>query len=104
MALFAREALVTQREFETLRNRVDQMDQHGTRGVGTLQVRIDELVKDFAELKVDQVNWQAGHLALHQQETQSAQQSRRYILTTSIAILALVVTILGLAVGHLIWH
>jgi hypothetical protein len=101
---FVRESGVTQREFDVLRARIDQMDQHGTRGVGTLQVRIDEIIKDLAELKVGYAEWQTGHLIMHKAESDDARTSRRYILTTSIAILAIVVTVLGLSVGHLIWH
>lgn len=98
----AREPYVTLREFEVLRSRIDQMDQHGTRGVGSLQVRIDELVKDFTEMKIATSEWQTDHLRMHKEETDNARQSRRYILTTTIAILALVITLLGVNLAHLI--
>lgn len=95
---------VTQREFDVLRTRVDQMDQQGTRGVGSLAVRMDEIVKDFAEAKVDQAKWQADHLKLHEKEVSDAKTTRRYILTTCLTILSLVIAVLAISVGHLIWH
>ena len=67
-----------------------------------MQVRIDELIKDLTELKIGYSSWQTEHLKLHKDETDNARQSRRYILTTSIAILAVVVAILAVSVGHLV--
>lgn len=101
---FVRDQYASQRELDLLRQRIDQMDQHGTRGVGTLQVRIDEIIKDLTEMKVGYSTWQTDHLALHKAETDNAKQSRRYILTTSIAILAVVVAVLAISVGHLVFR
>lgn len=97
-----RDQAASWRELDLLRQRVDQLDQHGTRGVGTLQIRIDELIKDLAEIKSGYASWQTEHLKMHKDESDNAKQSRRYILTTSIAILAVVVAILAVSVGHLI--
>lgn len=51
---------VTRGEFDMLKQMVNEqgirltsIDEHGTRGVGVIQVQLTELIKDLAELKTE---------------------------------------------------
>lgn len=89
-------------EREKLWQRIELMDDHGTRGVQGLTVRLDEVVKDLAEIRA----WQAGHEQEHRREADqrarerredddSRTTARRFTVTTTIAILVLLVAVLS---------
>lgn len=92
------EAAASQREFDILRNRVEQMDAQGTRGVGALQIRMDEVVKDLAEMQAGTRSWQKHHEQLHLADEAARAAARRFTLTTTLAVLGLLVAILAILV------
>lgn len=94
MGWTGRERAASQRELDVLRQRVDQMDAQGTRGVGVIQSQLGDLIRDFAkmEARLD------GHEQLHEGERKDRAANRRWLTGTCIAALVLLVAILGLAV------
>lgn len=76
------------------------MDEHGTRGVGIIATQVAELVKDQAAMQADMRLWQGAHEQLHAQETRDRVSSRRFAVTTTAAIIALLLTIVGLLLAH----
>ena len=63
---------VTRAEFDGLAQRVSWLDEHGTRGVGALQIQVTSLAKDIAKVEAAQ----DAHVVMHRQEA-SAQEQRR---------------------------
>lgn len=105
---------VTRGEFDMLRqmvgtnqNRLDSIDQNGTRGVQAITVQIVDLVKDLTELRSEMSLGVSGlrtdmdkrfddHDALHKQEKKDRQSSRRWMIGTAIAFMAVLVAVLAL--------
>ena len=86
------------RDLDRLAARVDQMDQHGTRGVTAIQVQITDLVKDLAELKGETRAWQEAHSAAHAQEARDRVMGRRWLIGTGIAGIVAMATAVGLLI------
>lgn len=72
------DAFVTRQEFDGLANRVAWLDEHGTRGVGALQIQVNELSKDIAKVEAGQEN----HLRQHTAEAQERTTNRRWLVAS----------------------
>lgn len=95
---------VTRGEFEMLRQqvgdnarRLDSIDASGTRGVGIVQVQLTDLAKDVAALRAQLHEDVAGlekrlddHDTYHREQERQGIVSRRWIITTWIAVLVAV--------------
>lgn len=82
---------ITRGEFELLKqivtqnqNRLEAIDLSGTRGVGALTSRVDDMVKDLAEFKTEVTNDFREHKALHKDEESKRVSARRWAITTAI--------------------
>ena len=71
---------VSRREFDDLRamvtrngQRMDWLDEHGTRGVGSLQLQVTELAKDVAKVEAAQ----EAHVIAHQAESRERRDQVR---------------------------
>jgi hypothetical protein len=75
---------VTRADLTALSQRIDQrmdwLDAHGTRGVGTLQVQVTELAKDLG--RIEQA--QEAHVRLHEQEARDRASTRRWLVASVI--------------------
>lgn len=81
---------VSRPEFDMLRQavsenarRLDSIDQSGTRGVGVVQQQITDLAKDVAGLQVKFDK----HESEHGQSERDRRSSRRWLVTSGIALL-----------------
>jgi hypothetical protein len=90
------ERAASQRELDILRERVDAMDTHGTRGVGAIQLQVAELVKDFGDLRADNRAWQAAHEKQHEQDKQDRVNGRRWLIGIGLAAVASMTAVIGL--------
>lgn len=64
------------------------------RGVVILQQQVRELSRDLAELKGETTAWQAGHTEQHKSDETARISGRRWLITTWLACMAIVVTLL----------
>ncbi len=64
----APEPYATRREVDQLREELRRLDDHGSRGVGSIQAQLTEVVRDLAELKADTGIRFAEHLRHHEQD------------------------------------
>lgn len=91
---------VTRTEFRDLANRVDWLDEHGTRGVGALQVQMSELIRDVTKLEAAQ----AQHVDQHQREARDRAAGRRWlvagVLIPTATVLISAVGIIAVILGH----
>lgn len=86
--------LVTRGEFDLLKQivadnqmRLLSIDEHGTRGVGIVQVQLNEVIKDLADLKLS-----------HEQEKQARRTTGKWLVGTIIAFMVMAATVLGTVV------
>lgn len=104
----------TGREFDMLRAtvaanqaRLNDIDDHGTKGVAGLQVQLTELVKDVLELKGDMntrltdlkadVNTRfTTHEEVHKTDVKNRTSGRRWLIGTAIAAIVALATVAGL--------
>jgi hypothetical protein len=96
--LTAPEPAASQREMDMLRQRVDQIDSGGTRGVGIIQNQITDLIKEVAELKQETRAWQTTHETQHEKDERDRTTGRRWLVGTGIAGIGCMIAILGLLV------
>jgi len=99
---------VTRGEFDMLKEktgsmerRIESIDNHGTRGVGALQIQVVEVLKDIAEIKVQFTSYLSEHVRTHREEKDQRLTERHWLIGIGIAgvsalaaILAVVVVIL----------
>jgi len=84
---------VTRAEFDALSLRVSWLDEHGTRGIGALQIQVTELAKDMARLE----KGQDDHVKLHETEARERKGDRRWVVASVlIPTLAVVVSAGGI--------
>lgn len=83
----ASEDIVTRGEFELLKlmvtqnqARLESMDVTGTRGVGALQTRMDDFLRDFAGFKVDVSNDFKDHMQVHERDKQEHSANRKWAI------------------------
>ena len=93
----------TGREFDMLRAQVDaqrsrlnDIDDHGTKGVAGLHVQMTELVKDVLELKADMSVRFTSHDRVHEVDAASRVSARRWLVGTGIAAMLSLATVVGL--------
>jgi len=103
------EPYVTRREVDMLKTasdieharistRLESMDDHGTRGVGTMQLQIVDLVKDVTELKTEMNARFEAHQKVHDQDHTERVAGRRWLIGTALAGLVAMVAVIGLLV------
>lgn len=90
------DAAASQREVDILRERVEAIDAHGTRGIGAIQLQVTELIKDVTELRADTRTWQEGHGRQHAADQRDRVTGRRWLIGTAIAGIVAMAAILGL--------
>lgn len=81
----AGEPRASRREVDQLRDRIERIDDHGTRGVGALQTQVTDLVKDIAELKADLNTRFEAHQRVHDQDHADRISGRRWLIATGLA-------------------
>jgi hypothetical protein len=93
----------TGREFDMLRDqvranqlRLNDIDDHGTKGVASLQVQLTELVKDVLELKGDMNTRFTSHEKVHETDVKNRVSGRRWLIGTGIAGILSLATVVGL--------
>ena len=98
---------VSRGEFDLLRQivaanqaRLEGIDLGGTRGVGVVQAQLTDVVKDLVELKSDVSARFDAHQRVHDQDERNRASARRFTVTTTLAILALLLTLIGLVLYH----
>lgn len=82
----------TRREVDLLRDELHRLDDHGSRGVGALQVQLTGLVKDLTEMKAD-VNTHFddvdkrfdAHQRVHDQDHRDRVTGRRWLMGIGVA-------------------
>ena len=117
------EPLVTRRELDLLKaasdtehakiwQRIDSMDDHGTRGVQGLTIRIDSLIGDVADLKTE-VKTDVGklqsdmdarfdaHQKIHDRDAAARLSSYRWRVMATIGAAASMAAVLGLLIDVL---
>lgn len=93
--------MVTRGEFDLLKQivvtnqaRLEGMDQSGTKGVAVVQTQLTDLVKDVVRLEAELDKRFDEHAHMHTAEAQSRTVSRRWAVSTFLAALAIIVTLL----------
>ena len=85
-------------EIAKLSVRIESINDHGSRGVATMQMQLTDLIKDVVELKVDMNARFEAHQKVHDQDQKARVTGRRWMTTTVIAALVLVAGVLSLLV------
>ena len=95
------EQFVTRREIDLLKAAADidrtklwakleSLDEHGSRGVAALQIRMDNMVASVAEMKADMTAEFGEHRREHEREEAKRVSSRRWLVGSIIAAVAAV--------------
>jgi hypothetical protein len=95
------EPYATRRELDQLRQDLTRLDDHGSRGVGAIQLQLTELVKDTTELKTDMSNRFAAHEVQHEKQERERVSGRRWLIGISVTALASIATVGGLLIAIL---
>lgn len=74
-----------------LRQAISELDNHGSRGVLTLQGQVTDLIKDLAEVRVSM----ATHERQHEDERKERRTNRKWIVGTVAASLGGFATVIG---------
>lgn len=86
----------TKREIDRLWERVNFIDDHGSRGVGSLQVQVTELMRDIGDLKTETITWQTKHEQSHATEATERASSKRWLIASVvIPTVAILITAAG---------
>ena len=92
------EPAASQRETDALARRIDQLDEHGTRGtvaaVGVVQTQLAQAISSIGELK----GRMDSHEREHQRDAQARVAARRWMVATVIGAVAAFGTVIGLLV------
>ncbi len=82
---------VTRGEFDLLRsmvsstqNRLESIDDHGTRGIASLTAQVAEIIKDVAGLQSDVTNRFDLHSRTHEQDRKDRIAARRWLIGTGL--------------------
>ncbi len=89
--------------------KIESLDDHGSRGMGTLTTRMDGLIRDVADLKaevktdVGELKTEMGarfeiHEKVHEQDAQSRRDNRRWRITATAGAIATCVTVIALLI------
>lgn len=88
----------TRREVDQLRDDLHRLDDHGTRGIGALQIQVTELVKDLADLKADVNIRFEKHEKEHADDKQNRIIARRWLAGFAITLLVALIAVIGLLI------
>ncbi len=80
---------VTRREVDQLRQEIQRMDDHGTRGVTVVQTQLTDVIKDMVELKTEVNKRFEEHQRQHTRDEDSRSANRRWAWSFGIAVLAM---------------
>jgi hypothetical protein len=72
----APEPYASRRELDQLREDLRRLDDHGSRGVGAIQIQLTALVRDMAELKIDTSSRFAEHFRQHEADAAQRRSDR----------------------------
>jgi ribosomal protein S15P/S13E len=97
------EPFASQRELDILRDEVHRLDDHGSRGVGTIQAQLTDLVKDVGKLESEVSQKFAEHIQVHKEDQQNRVTGRRWMIGISIAGLGSLGGVFGMLV-YLVNH
>lgn len=96
---------VSRGEFDMLRQlvagnqaRLENIDDHGTRGVGAVQVQVTEIVKDVAALQAELGTRFETHDRQHLQDHKDRIAGRRWLIGTGIAGVATMAGVISLLI------
>ncbi len=111
---------VTRREVDMLKTaadiehakiwtRIESLDDHGSRGVQLLTARVDGLIRDVADLKLEvktdvaslQVDMEKqfdNHQNVHDKDIQDRKESRKFRITAAVAAVTAVAAIIGMLI------
>jgi hypothetical protein len=78
--------------------RMEGIDVHGTRGIGTVQAQLTEVVKDLAELKASGESWQVKHTVEHADEKRERVTGRRWLIGAVLTATGVLGGIVGLLI------
>jgi hypothetical protein len=92
---------VSRREVDQLRQEMLRLDDHGGRGTIALQVQLNDLVKDFAEMKVEMTNRFDAHSKVHADDEQRRIVGRRWVVGTVIGGAAALSAVVGMLIDIL---
>lgn len=95
------ETYVTRREIDLLKAaadidrsklwaRLDALDEHGSRGVAALQIRMDNMVTSVAEMKAEVAAQFGEHRREHEKDEAKRTSGRRWLVGSIIAAVAAV--------------
>ncbi len=83
---------VSRAEFDMLRQmvtatqgRLENIDDHGTRGITALTAQVTEIVKDVAALQSELTSKFEAHVRLHEQDHRERISGRRWLIGTGFA-------------------
>ena len=77
-----------------IRQRLDQIDDRGTRGVTIIQAQVTDLIKDTADFRDETRGWQRHHEGQHEQDQRDRTIARRWLVGAGIAGLASMATVI----------
>lgn len=107
----AGEPLVTRRELDLMKaaadvehaklwQKIESIDDHGSRGVSVLQVQVTDITKSIARLESEMDQGFKSHQQLHEREADNLAAGRRWraglTVTAVLAVAGMFVTILSL--------
>jgi hypothetical protein len=78
------EPYASQRELDILRAELHRLDDHGSRGIGSIQTQLTDLVKDVTELKTEVNSRFDSHQRVHDQDKIDRINGRRWLIATII--------------------
>lgn len=97
------EGVISRGEFEMLRQvvasnqaRMESIDSGGTRGIGVIDAKLTEVVRDLATLQSSVDSRFEAHNVLHETDRKDRISGRRWAIGTSIAIMTALIAMLAL--------
>lgn len=78
------------RRLDALATKIDQLDQHGSRGVDALRIEVQQLRKDFLD-----------HETAHQRQADAQVSSRRWFIGVMVALMVPLYPLLGYIIVRL---
>jgi len=88
----------SRREIDQLREDLHRLDDHGSRGVGSLQLQVTDLIKDLTDLRADVNSRFENHDKAHKEELQNRVIARRWLSGFAITLLVTLVAVITLLI------
>lgn len=79
-----------------MREDLHRLDDHGSRGVGSLQIQVTDVIKDLLELKNDVNSRFEKHEKEHTEDKQNRIIARRWLAGFAITMIIALVAVIGL--------